>query len=155
MRVLIATNLPDASETVHGQLGRTAVDGELVAPTILECADRFCDTCRRGWFGLSTHRSTITAMVVERQHLAESQLRQLIHEWLDCQGTIDAVMQAVDDGEFEVGGEVVVDPVVAIDDLITDHVEEMRTICEAFPVGTVLSRMGSLVSPRVDARAAA
>lgn len=155
MRVLIAIANHDSTRQPLRGAAQAAVDGELVMPTILECADLSCGSCRTEWFGLSTHCGTSTAMVVDRPHLSELQLRTLLHEWLDCQGTIDAVVQAVECGEFEVGGEVITDPVVAIHDLITDHLAEMRYICDAFAVGTVLSRLGPLVSARVDAMAAA
>ncbi len=149
MRVLIAiSHLPHVAAVKPHDVRDAAIDGELVTPVLLECADDHCDTCRAAWFGLSTHRSTTSAMIVDRPHLTEGQVRHLVHEWLDCQGTIDLVDQAVAAGEFEVCGQVVSDTVVAVDDLISDHLEEMRTICEAFPVGTVLSRLGQLVSPQ-------
>lgn len=155
MRVLIAIEDRLARVNPTHRNVESAVEGELITPPILECIDDYCAECNAAWFGLSTHMPTRTAMVVERPHLSETHLRQLVHEWLDCLGTIDLVVQAAEIGEFEVSGHVVSDPVVAIDDLISDHLDEMRTICAAYPVGTVLSRMGSLVSARVDARTAA
>lgn len=155
MRVLIAienrTTRVDPKHRDHD----SAVEGELVTPPIIECVNDYCAECNAAWFGLSTHMPTHTAMVVERPHLTKSQLRQLVHEWLDCIGTIDLVVQAAEHGEFEVNGETITDPVVAIDDLISDHLAELDAICSVYPVGTVLSRMGSLVSARVDARTAA
>lgn len=155
MKVLIAIEDRHARNHPKHRDADSAVDGELVTPPILECVEDYCEECNASWFGLSTHMPVRSAMVVERPHLTVPQLRQLVHEWLDCLGTIDLVVQAAESGEFEVSGEVVLDPVVAIDDLISDHLEEMRTICAAYPVGTVVSRMGSLVSPRVDVRTAA
>jgi hypothetical protein len=155
MRVLIAIEDRHTRTNPKHRDADRAVEGELITPPILECIDTYCAECNASWFGLSTHMPVRTAMVVDRPHLSESQVRQLIHEWLDCLGTIDLVVQAAENGEFEVSGQLVTDPVVAIHDLITDHLEEMRTICAAYPVGTVLSRMGSLVAARVDARTAA
>ena len=43
----------------------------------------------------------------------------------------------------------------AVADLVDAHVRTIRDICEGFPVGTVLSRMGTLVSERVPRRKAA
>jgi hypothetical protein len=155
MRVLIAIEDRHTRTNPKHSDAHRAVEGELITPPILECIDSYCADCNASWFGLSTHMPARTAMVVERPHLSEQHLRQLIHEWLDCLGTIDLVVQAAENGEFEVSGKVVTDPVVAIDDLVSDHIEELRTICATYPVGTALSRMGSLVSPRVDARTAA
>lgn len=155
MLVLIATD-----ELSTEPLGPTpsdhhcAVDGELVAPVVLECPDEQCDVCNRAWFGLVSHGATTTAMVVDRPGVTEHILRTRLHDWLDCTGTIDLVVQAVEDGEYEVAGEVFHDPVAAVDDLVSAHVDEIREICANYPVGTIVSRMGQLVAPRTMSAAA-
>ena len=145
MLVLIATGeLPDSSPSDH----HLAVDGELVAPVVLECPDTLCDVCPRAWFGLVSHAGTTTAMVVDRPELTEAVLRDLIHEWLECCGSIDLVAEASEAGEYEVAGVRITDPVAAVDDLVSAHVDEIRAICTEFAVGTIVSRLGQLVAPR-------
>jgi hypothetical protein len=131
-----------------------AIDGELVAPVVLECPDTHCDVCARAWFGLVSHAGTTTAMIAERAGVTEADLRRAIHTWLDHQGTVDLVVQAVESGDYEVDGQPFDDPVAAVADLVDAHVDTIRTICAEFPAGTVVSRMGTLVSPRLVARAA-
>jgi hypothetical protein len=131
-----------------------AVDGELVVPVVLDCADDRCDVCNRAWFGLVSHGGTTTAMVVDRPGVSEATLRSRIHDWLDCNGTVDLVVQAVEAGEYEVAGERFDDPVAAVDELVSAHVDEIREICANYPIGTVLSRMGQLVAPRARSEAA-
>jgi hypothetical protein len=152
MLVLIATDELHGTSTPSDH--HCAVDGELVAPVVLECSDALCDVCQRAWFGLVSHGATTTAMVVDRPGVTESILRERLHGWLDCSGTIDLIVQAVEDGDYEVAGECFDDPVSAVDDLVSAHVQEIREICANYPVGTMVSRMGQLVAPRAVAEAA-
>lgn len=146
MRVLIATELTDgASPSDH----HFAVDGELVTPVVIDCPDAECDVCPRAWVGLVSRGLTTTAMVVERPGVTDRDLRRRVHDLLDDNGTIDLVVQATDHGEYEVDGISMHDPVVAVDELIDAHLGEIREICAAFPEGTVVSRLGALVSPRI------
>lgn len=141
MLVLIATDeLQGSAHDDH----HYAVDGELVTPVVIECPDAHCEVCQRAWFGLVSHGGTTTAMVVERPGVTEADLRRRIHDWLDCTGLVDTV--AADDE--------VDDPVAAIGDIVDDHVREIRLICATYPVGTIVSRLGTLVAPRHLARAA-
>lgn len=145
MLVLIATDeLQGTAPDDHHE----AVDGELVCPVVLECADDHCDACRRGWFGLVSHGGTTTAMVVERPGVDEASLRSRIHEWLDCRGVVDAVVQAVESDQYSVDGERFDDALQAVDELVTAHLREIREICASFPVGTIVSRLGPLVARR-------
>jgi len=156
MLVLIATEQL-ATDPLHGPTPSDrhyAVDGELVAPVVLDCSDEHCDACNRAWFGLVSHGGTTTAMVVERPGVTEATLRARIHDWLDCNGTVDLVVQAVEAGDYEVDGQVFDDPVTAVDELVSAHVDEIQEICANYPVGTILSRMGQLVAPRSRAAAA-
>ena len=151
MLVLIATD--ELQGTAHGDRHH-AVDGELVTPVVLECSDPGCDVCARAWFGLVSHGGTTTAMVVDRPGVTEAAIRSRIHEWLDCSGTVDLIVQASEAGEYEVDGVCVVDPVGAVDELVSAHLTEIRTICATYPVGTIVSRLGQLVAPRHLASAA-
>ena len=151
MRVLIATREQQGTSPSDEDF---AVEGELVTPVVIECPDAMCDVCTRAWFGLVSHGGTTTAMVVDRPGVTELDLRRGLHEWLDCRGTIDLIVQAAESGAYEVDGTVVVDPVEAVDELVDAHVAEIAAICRAFPAGTVVSRLGDLVSPRVTQRAA-
>lgn len=151
MLVLIAT---DEFHTAAHDDRQLAVDGELVTPVLLECADPHCDECQRQWFGLVSHGGTTTATVVDRPGVTEADLRRRIHEWLDCRGVVAAVVEGAESGSLEVDGMPVVDAVAALADLVDDHVREIRLICATYAVGTVVSRLGSLVAPRHLARAA-
>ncbi len=151
MLVLIATD--ELQGSAHD--GRHhAVDGELVTPVVLDCTDAGCEVCARGWFGLVSHASTTTAMVVDRPGVTATALRRRIHDWLDCNGTIDAIVLASEAGVYEVDGVRVDDPVAAVDEIVSAHLAEIRTICATYPVGTVVSRLGQLVAPRHLAEAA-
>lgn len=145
MLVLIAT---DESHGLAADDRHDAVDGELVAPVVLDCADHHCDTCNRSWFGLVSHGGTTTAMVVERPGVDEAALRGRVHDWLDELGAVDRIVQAVEAGEYALGGEVFDDPVAAVAEVVDAHVIEIRTICAMFQVGTVVSRLGALVAAR-------
>jgi hypothetical protein len=151
MLVLVAIkDLPGSSPNDR----HFAVEGELVTPVVLECPDRHCDVCARAWFGLASHAATTTAVVADRPGVTEADLRRALHEWLDHQGAIDLIAQAADEGEYAIDGQLVTDPVAAVAELVDAHIAEIREICAGFPVGTVVSRMGTLVSERLSVRAA-
>lgn len=155
MLVLIATDPAPAHRRRAPQADvPAAVDGELVTPPVVDCPDVQCDTCATGWFGLVSHGASTTAMVVDRPGVTLADLERRIHDWLDCNGIVDTIVQAVEAGEYVVDGQLFDDPVAAVDDIVTAHVHDIQQICAEFAVGTELSRLGSLVSP-VAARAAA
>lgn len=145
MRVLIA--LDEQHRSSHAADGH-AVDGELVTPVIVACADDGCEACQTSWFGLASHGGCAAAMVVERPGVTEWDLRGRLHDWLDCIGLVDRIVQASEAGEHEVDGVDVADPLAAVDALVGDHLAEIREICRTFPVGTVVSRLGQLVAAR-------
>jgi hypothetical protein len=151
MLVLVATKDLQGSSPSDRHF---AVEGELVAPVVLECPDSHCDVCSRAWFGLVSHAGTTTAVVADRPGVTEADLRRAVHHWLDHQGTIDLIVQAAEAGEYELDGQVVTDPVAAVAELVDAHLKEIHEICAGFPVGTVVSRLGTLVSERVRLRAA-
>lgn len=143
MLVLIAT---DSTQRSAHALRGGAVDGELVAPVVVACSTPGCEECTNAWFGLVSHGPTATAMVVDRPGVTEADLRRRVHEWLDCRGVIDVVVEATELGGYSVDGHRIDDPVEAVAELVDDHVREIRLICASYPVGTVVSRLGSLVS---------
>ena len=151
MLVLIATD--EAPRHPH-LLDGGAVDGELVTSPTIECNDPACEECTRMWFGLVSHGPTTTAMVVDRPGVTEADLRRRIHDWLDCRGVIDAVVESVELGAYAVDGCSFDDPVAAVAELVDDHVREIRLICANYPVGTIVSRLGQLVSATTLAHAA-
>lgn len=143
MLVLIATD--EVQRHAHADRDR-AVDGELVSPVVVPCHNPDCESCAQAWFGLVSHAPTESAMVVDRPGVTEADLRRRIHEWLDCQGVIDVIVDAAERGGYTVDGERVDDPVEAVAELVDDHVREIRMICASYPVGTVVARFNSLVS---------
>ena len=151
MLVLVATKDLDGTSPSDRNF---AVEGELVVPVVLECPDTHCDVCARAWFGLASHAGTTTAMVVDRPGVTQAELRRLIHDWLDHKGTVGLIVQAAEDGDYQVDGFPITDPVPAVADLVDAHLEMISDICEGFPIGTVVSRMGTLVSERVSRKAA-
>ena len=54
-----------------------AIEGELVMLPVLECADRRCG-CRWSFTGISSHRMTTTAKVVDRPDLDYQSYRDLL-----------------------------------------------------------------------------
>lgn len=155
MLVLIATDSSPAHRRRRPWPDyKPAVDGELVSPPVIDCPDADCSSCAQGWFGLVSHGATTSAMVVDRPGVTLADLKRRIHDWLDCGGVVDTIVQAVDAGEYVVDGEPFGDPVAAVDDIVMAHVHHIQQICAEFPVGTALSRLGSLVSPaRADVAA--
>jgi hypothetical protein len=151
MLVLVASKDPEGALPSDRHF---AVEGELVVPVVLDCPDTHCEVCSRAWFGLVSHAGTTTAMVADRPGVTEAELRRLIHDWLDDQGKVGLIVQAAEEGDYIVDGFPITDPVTAVADLVDVHVEMIRDICDGFPIGTVVSRMGTLVSERVSRRAA-
>lgn len=147
MRVLIAVH-QHSSGHEHRQ-GRS-VDGELVTPVLLECGEPERCGCNRSWTGLSTAGLSTLAEVAERPNLEPADLRRALHGLLDEMGWIDDMMQSIEDDD----GDDVDDPVWAVERMIDDHLRQIDEICSTFPVGTVLSRLGDLVAPTVESRAA-
>jgi hypothetical protein len=151
MRVLIAVN---QQRRFHEHQQGDAVDGELVTPVLLDCTDPERCRCNRSWAGLSTTGFSGLAEVADRPNLSRSELRRAIHELLDDVGWIDDAVQLTEAGDFTLDGVVIDDPVWAAERMIDDHLDQIEAICASFPVGSVLSRLGDLVAPTVETRAA-
>lgn len=144
MRVLIA--IDDTQRPAHAA-EHLAVEGELVTPVVVGCDVDDCPTCQGAWFGLVSHGPTATAMVVDRPGVTEHDLRHRIHDWLDCIGVVDRVVQVCDAGDRDAHGRPLDDAVAAVDELVDEHLHEIREICSTYAVGTVVSRLGHLVAP--------
>ncbi len=151
MKVLIAVN---QHRRVREHRPGDAVDGEIVAPVLLECTEPERCRCNRSWAGLSTTGFSGLAEVADRPNLRPVEVRRAIHDLLDEVGWIDDMVQAIDAGETSFYGIEVSDPVWATECMIDDHLSQIERICETFPIGTVLSRLGDLVAPTVESRVA-
>lgn len=154
MLVLIATN--ELQGTSPDDYSFT-VEGELVTPLAAECASGEQCGCDRGFPGLASGFATTTAMIAERPGVTEDDLRDAVFDWLDRTGWIDLFEETAhergsidDDAEFDVDGDV--DDL--IESIIDEHVESINDICSTYPVGTVISRRGSLVTTRTHPFAA-
>ena len=151
MKVLIAVN---QHRRIREHRGVDAVDGEVVTPVLLECTQPERCRCSRAWAGLSTSGFAELAEVADRPNLGRAELRAAIHALLDEVGWIDEMMQAYEAGDARFDGIELTDPVWATECMVDDHLEQIERICDTFPVGTVLSRLGDLVAPTVESRAA-
>ena len=145
MLVLIATH--EFQGTAPGDYAHT-VDGELVTAVVTECGSSNRCGCNRGFPGLASAKATTTAMIVDRPGVSEDDLRDAVYDWLDRGGWIDLVEQATDEhndldenAPFEYADD-------AVEDMVNEHVDAIVEVCNSFPVGTVLSRRGSLIASR-------
>lgn len=127
MKVLVATN-----ETQGQRPDDYAwtVEGELVTPLAVECSSPDRCGCGRGFSGLGSSRATTTAMVVELPGLTPAALRRAFGDSLDREGWTTHL----DDAE--------------VAELIDSHVLAVREVCARYPVGTVVTRAGTMVHAR-------
>jgi len=147
MRVLIAVN---QQRRVREHQPDHAVDGELVTPVLLDCTDPVNCRCNRSWAGLSTVGFSALAEVADRPNLDRIEMRRAVHGLLDEVGWIDEMVQSIEAADSDDSD----DPVWATERMIDEHLVQIDEICSAFPAGTVLSRLGDLVAPTVESRAA-
>ncbi len=153
MLVLIATN---ELQGTHPDDYSFTVEGELVTPLAAECASGERCGCNRGFPGLASGLATTTAMIAERPGVTEQDLRDAVFDWLDRCGWIELFEEAA--VERSVAGGDVIHPDADVDDLIEavidEHVDCIRQVCSAYPVGTVVVRRSSLVTTRTYPTAA-
>ena len=155
MLVLIATN--ELQGTTPGDYSFT-VEGELVTPLAAECASGERCGCSRGFPGLASGFATTTAMVVDRPGVTENDLRDAVFDWLDRTGWIDLLedtsheraASSIDSDEFGLDDDV--DDL--IESIIDEHVDCIHGVCSAYPIGTVVVRLGDLVMTRAFPSAA-
>lgn len=143
MRVLVATNQLQGS--TQGDYAHT-VEGELVLVEVAECDRPERCGCGRGWPGMASRKATTTAMVADLPHLSEGDLRQAISDWLDSSGWTDLFRDAAESDAGLSGPFDDVDEM--LDALVDEHLELIAEVCDAFPVGSVLERAGTIVQER-------
>ena len=149
MHVLVATH------ELQGLLAHDychAVEGELVTPLVaVECSDSERCGCGRGFPGLASSRATTTAMVADRPHLTEEDLRDVLHGWLEREGWSDLFARSLAERPDPVFGDDV-DAMLA--EIVDEHVGAITDVCDTFAVGSVVHRSGDLVTVRGIADAA-
>lgn len=121
MKVLVATRQTQGA--VRGDFCHT-VDGELVTPHVVECADGDRCGCARAFSGLASDRATTTAMVVDLEHVDRGTLEAAVRDNLERWGIAAEV------------------PPEEIDDEVQDHLEAIEWACAGRPVGTIVRRHG-------------
>lgn len=121
MKVLTATR--DTQGHVEGDYSFT-VDGELVTPLAVECSAGPSCGCDRGFPGLASSRATSTAKVVDLRHITTERLRQAVRDSLHRDGW----SKCLSPWELE--------------DMVEEHVQNIRKVCRSFPVGAVVRRRG-------------
>jgi hypothetical protein len=124
MRVIVATD-----RTQGDKLGDYCftVDGELVRLPWSECDGPDCG-CTRGFAGLSSHRATTTARVVNRPELDPAAYVQLL------------VDDAVANGFGPVDDE--------LRRLVADEARHLMALAQELPLGSVLERLGDTTAIR-------
>lgn len=132
MRILVATSRTNGTEVGDYHHG---IDGELVymqepCGKDVRDPDGPCG-CGRGFAGMSSHRASSTALVIESS-LTGHDLREALAASLEAGGWI-ACSSALDSDEE-----------AWIDDLI----RLIRQVAEHFPVGTVVRRRLTQYAPR-------
>ena len=117
MKVLVATRRQQGSEPDDFSW---TVEGELVTPVVSECSSPTCG-CDRGFGGLASHKVTTTAEVAELD-IDPAALREAVRSSLADQGWL----QYLSDPDA--------------DEFVSEHVEAIRMVASALPVGTVVRR---------------
>ena len=85
---------------------------------------------------METNKTT-TAMIVDLPHVAPSDLRGIVFDWLERRGWDDLL------GDSD-----------EIQEIVDEHVDNVEVICAAYAVGTIVERDGCDVRPRGLAAAA-
>lgn len=124
MRVIVATEASQGEKP--GDYCHT-LEGELVALPWMDCPEAACG-CGRGFRGLSSHRATTTARVVNRPELTPGTYRQIL---LD---------DAVSNGFGPVDDELLA--------LIDDEVRWLRHVADELPLGSIIERRRGLTRVR-------
>jgi hypothetical protein len=124
MRVLVATDIGQGDQP--GDYSWT-LDGEIVMLPILECGDPERCGCGRAFAGMTSHKATTTALIVEDKRISPGRLADLIGDaWLD-QGYV-----RTDDWR----------------EAMVQEVEIIQRITGTFGLGFVVGRHGTEIYPR-------
>lgn len=98
------------------------VDGELVFVPFIDCSDERCG-CTRGFAGMTSHRATTTARIVDRPGLDDEEYFEVLIDGMESQGYV-----------------------IRGDDLLEDAVDEVVSAVQALGSvlgpGTVVGRSG-------------
>ena len=124
MKVLVATR--ETNGRMSGDYCWT-VDDELVRLPLGECDDLDCG-CERGFAGVTSHRATTTAMVVERPELTPALLADILRD--------DAISSGLPADLPE------------LDALLRSEQAALAKIVGQWGAGTVVERRGDLVRLR-------
>lgn len=124
MRVIVATERTQGDKP--GDYCFT-VEGELVRLPWMECDSPGCG-CNRGFAGLSSHRATTTARVVNQPELKKEAYLELL---LD---------NAVASGFGPVDDE--------LRRLVADEARQLMALAQELPLGSVLERLGDQTAVR-------
>lgn len=108
------------------------VDGELVFVPFIDCCDERCG-CTRGFAGMTSHRATTTAQVVDRSDLDPEDYHDLLIDGMESQGYV-----------------------IRGDDLLEDAVDEVvsavQVLGSVLGPGTVVGRSGMSLMVRAPGR---
>lgn len=124
MKVLVATHADQGEQ--DGDYCWT-LDGELVSPLVLECANGDWCGCRRGFPGFASSRATTTAIVTELDHFGEAELVTAVTDYLTNAGWLTWL------GEQDRQAQV------------ANLIEAIMEVTSAFSVGTIVRRDGDFV----------
>jgi len=124
MKVLVATR--ETNGRVPGDYCWT-VDDELVRLPLGECDDVACG-CNRGFAGVTSHRATTTAMVVERPEVTPALLAEILRD--------DAIASGFPDDFPE------------LEAVLRSELAALEIICRQWTEGAVIERRGDLVRLR-------
>jgi len=127
MKVLVATH---ESQGAHPDDYCATLEGELVTTLGSECCSPDMCGCGRGFPGLASSMATTTAMVADLPHMNPDTLAGAVRDSLERGGWLGYLDPAEQD------------------ELVADHLIEIREVCSAFPIGTIVCRSGSRVFPR-------
>lgn len=116
-----------------------ALEGELVHLPLLECHDPLQCGCGRGFAGVTSHRSTTTAEIVDRA-LTEDEVVDAVRDSLRAAGWLDGLPANSAGQARALAGSVVLD---------------LLTVATALPLGTVVGRDGSRLRIRHPGRSGA
>jgi hypothetical protein len=128
MRVLVATRSTQGE--YEGDYS-SALDGELVRLPFVECSRPQACGCGRGFAGITSHRATTTAEVVDRPELTPAIYAEVLWDDFAEQCRAIGISDPSTDGELRA--------------LAADDVGLLELIASEFPLGAIVRRDGTQV----------